>query len=129
MIRVPGMKAPVKRSDAIVETVDIFRTLTDLCDIESPAQLSGHSLRPQLDDPEKPSTKPARAWWSNGVQTVRTERWRLILTPNKTDSPDLELFDYTSHSPETANLATTEPTVVKELLGLLQPIKEDATKP
>jgi hypothetical protein len=82
-----------------------------------------------LDDPEKPSTKPARAWWSNGVQTVRTERWRLILTPNKTDSPDLELFDYTSHSPETANLATTEPTVVKELLGLLQPIKEDATKP
>jgi iduronate 2-sulfatase len=126
MIRVPGMKAPGKRSDAIVETVDIFRTLTDLCDIESPAQLSGHSLRPQLDDPEKPSTKPARAWWSNGVQTVRTERWRLILTPNKTDSPDLELFDYTAASPETKNLATAQPAVVQELLGFLKPVKEEA---
>ncbi|MEZ5384440.1 MAG: sulfatase [Prosthecobacter sp.] len=126
MIRVPGMATPGKTSNAIVETVDIFRTLTDLCGIEAPAKLSGHSLRPQLDDPEKPTTKPALGWWSNGVQTVRTERWRMIVTPHDKDAPDFELFDYTSASPETTNLADVQPAVVQELMGYLKPVKEDA---
>jgi iduronate 2-sulfatase len=122
MIRHPGMKNPGAISKAIVETVDLFPTLTELCRLPSPEGLSGRSLVPQMDNPSAPSFKPALGFWTNGQRTARTERWRLIVHPGKGAGimPGVELFDYENDPAETRNVAGKHPEIVKELLPLIE---------
>jgi iduronate 2-sulfatase len=123
MIRPPRLQRPGEVSDALVETVDILPTLADLCGLEPPAGLDGVSLRPQLEYPARPSSKPARAFWAGGLRSVRTERWRLIEHPGRGGAPDrYELFDYERDPHETRNHAGDQPELVAELLRLAAPI-------
>jgi iduronate 2-sulfatase len=120
MIRHPGLPQPGRASAALVETVDLFPTLTDLCGLRAPAALDGRSLRPQLYDPAAPAAKPALGFWTGGQRTVRTERWRLIAHQVKdADAPHVELFDYETDPAETRNHAAAHPAIVKELLARL----------
>jgi iduronate 2-sulfatase len=122
LIRTPGLHQAGVKSEAIVETVDLFPTLTDLCGLPTPAGLDGQSLRTYLNDPATSTAKPARGFWTKGQQTVRTDRWRLILQPGKgAGEPVVELFDYQLDRDETRNHADAQPQVVKELLARLQP--------
>lgn len=116
MIRHPGLKSPGQTSAATVETVDLFPTLADLCDLPAPASLDGRSLRPQLDDPAAPSAKPAHGFWTANQRTLRTDRWRLSV-----DGKDgrIELFDYQTDPEETRNHAADYPDIVRELLAQL----------
>jgi iduronate 2-sulfatase len=121
LIRTPGLVQPGRASAAIVETVDIFPTLADLCALPIPAGLSGRSLRDQLRDPSTPSGKPAFSFWTGGQRSIRTERWRLIA---QSDAPGagVELFDLLADPHEAHNLASSEPDTVKSLLARLPPI-------
>lgn len=120
LVRFPGLPQPGKISNAIVETVDIFPTLADLCQLTPPTDLDGRSLLPQLNDPTHPSNKPARGFWTQNQRTLRTDRWRLITAPAKKDAPTrIELFDLTNDPDETQNLATDHPEVVAELTAQL----------
>ncbi len=120
IIRQPGNTGPGSVSAAIVETVDIYPTLTELCGLPTPAELSGRSLRPWLDSPNAPSDKPARGFWTAGSQTIRTPRYRLIRTGRRGDRPPaIELFDYDSDPAETRNVAADHPATVDELTRLL----------
>src|SRR5690606_37689713 len=49
IINVPGMKNPGKTSE-LVELVDLYPTLADLCNLPVPDGLDGMSLRPMLED-------------------------------------------------------------------------------
>ena len=100
--------------------MDVFPTLTDLCGLPTPASLDGRSLRPLLTNPQAPTAKPARGFWSNGEQTVRTDRWRLIRAPGEDGKPQLELFDYATDPQETRNHAAAQPAVVRELVAELE---------
>lgn len=51
MIHAPGVSMDGKRTTAIAELVDLFPTLTALCNLPSPAGLEGVSLEPVLRDP------------------------------------------------------------------------------
>jgi iduronate 2-sulfatase len=120
MIRAPGLREPGARSTALVETIDIFPTLTELCGLPTPRALDGQSLRPWLDRPATPTAKPARAYWTGGQRTLRTERWRIITAPGETPGTRrVELFDYTTDPDETRNLATARPDIVRELQAQL----------
>lgn len=120
IIRYPKLQRPGETSDAVVETVDIFPTLLELCELPAPQELSGRSLVPQLMDPQLKSTKPALGFWSGGQQTVRTERWRLIRKQGSADQlPQLELFDYQNDPEETRNHTTDNQEVVQELQHVL----------
>jgi iduronate 2-sulfatase len=127
MIRHPGLSQPGKTSDAIVETVDLFPTLADLCGLPSLAGLDGRSLRPQLNDPVAPTAKPAHGFWTGGQRTVRTERWRLIVQPGKDPADSrIELFDYQTDPDETRNHAAAHPDVVRDLLTRLERVPSPA---
>ncbi|MBL9186878.1 MAG: sulfatase [Opitutaceae bacterium] len=119
LIRAPGLSQPGATSTALVETVDIFPTLADLCGLPAPAGLDGRSLRPQLERPATPAAKPARAFWTDGQRTIRTERWRLIAARAADGSPQFELFDYATDPFETRNHAAAHPEVVRDLRAQL----------
>lgn len=120
MIRVPGLAQPGRISGAIVETVDIFPTLVDVCGLAVPAGLDGRSLRPQLSNPAAKSTKPALSFWTNGQQTIRDDHWRLIAhAAEQGASPATELFDVVVDPDEAHNVSTDHVRVVAELLARL----------
>jgi iduronate 2-sulfatase len=118
MIRYPGLARPGVPSAAIVETVDVFPTLVDLCGVPVPDRLDGRSLRPQLTDPDASSDGFAHGFWTGGQQTVRTDRWRLIAQRREDGSMSrVELFDIQNDPAETRNHADEHPEVVRRLLG------------
>ncbi len=134
MIRRPGLPQPGQTSDAIVETVDLFPTLTELCGLSAPASLDGRSLSPQLNDPAAPTAKPALGFWTGNQRTVRTDRWRLIAQGAKgMNQPQVELFDYETDPDETRNHAAAHPEVVADLLARLNkvptPSADKSSKP
>jgi iduronate 2-sulfatase len=123
MIRYPGLSFPGVPCHGIVETVDLLPTLMELCELQSPTNLDGRSLLPQLRDPNKPTSKPAYSFWTGGQKTVRTDRWRLIAGDMKNNSNrQLELFDYETDPEETRNHHDQHPEVVAELLKLLEKV-------
>jgi iduronate 2-sulfatase len=94
MIRYPGMQHQGEISEAIVETVDIYPTLADLAGLTVPSGLHGNSLRPQLDNPQQSSQKPAFSFYTNGQNSVRTKEWRLIKHTEAGELVAVELFDF-----------------------------------
>lgn len=77
----PGMKAKGKVCDRLVEFLDIFPTLTELCGVENPPGLAGRSMAPLLDDPEQEWKEAAYTQVPRGKamgRSVRTARWRYI---------------------------------------------------
>ena len=126
LIRTPGLRQPGVASSAVVETVDLFPTLAELCGLAAPADLDGRSLRPQLADPAAPAVKPAHGFWSNGDRTVRTERWRLIADHS---GARLELFDLAADPLETRNVAADHPAVARDLLARLAQVPQPVATP
>lgn len=98
IIKTPELNKNGVFADGMVETVDIFPTLTDLCDLKTPDYLWGKSLKPLLNDPSakiKNHTVGERdAWGIHGI-TVRDENYRLMVWIDKEtgDTVDVNLFD------------------------------------
>jgi iduronate 2-sulfatase len=53
IVAVPGMRTAGKASSSLVELVDLFPTLTELCGLKKPAGLDGTSLAGVLEAPTK----------------------------------------------------------------------------
>jgi len=53
IISVPGMPNAGKKCNALVESVDLYPTILELCGFETHDELSGLSLKSLLDDPAK----------------------------------------------------------------------------
>ena len=64
IVAAPGSKAVGVASKRLVEHVDLYPTLADLCGLPIPAGLAGKSVRPLLDDPD-------RAWKEGALSQVR----------------------------------------------------------
>jgi uncharacterized sulfatase len=102
----PETKSAGKASPRTVEFVDIYPTLLDLCGLDRPSGLAGRSLRPLLDSPEAPLSKPAFTQVQRGKvagRTVRTERWRY--TEWDDGKQGVELYDHDNDPGEWHNLA------------------------
>lgn len=102
----PGMKAGGKRCSQIVEFVDIYPTLTELCGIEPPPGLHGRSFVPLLDKPNQPWKQAAFSQLRKGGadgRAVRTRDWRYIEWAQGKEGR--ELYDCTRDPGEFHNLA------------------------
>lgn len=93
IVAYPEIPYPGRHSAAVVETVDIFPTLTDLAGLPTPDGLHGISLRAHLKDPSTATLRPALSWSRRQV-TVRTDDWRLIVHPMEEATEFYELFDF-----------------------------------
>ncbi len=117
VIRYPGMEKAGEKSDAIVETVDIYPTLCELSGVPKPDGLSGKSLVGFLKDPSMKGSSAFSYW--KGNETIRTPQYRLIRHNSEGADPSYELYDHTGNDGETTNLADEKPEVVKELDALI----------
>ncbi len=113
IVSYPGIPSPGQTTDAFVETLDVFPTLTELANLPDPNELDGVSLLPVLKDPSTPG-HPAFAYTRN-ARTIRTDSHRLIAHGNG----HLELYDHRSPEAETRNLAEQQPELAGNLLQQL----------
>lgn len=116
IVSVPGAKPGV--SQRLVETVDLYPTLADLCGLTPPTSLEGTSFRPLLDDPTRAwksavftvVSRPSRDGKEGGGKfggmetlgrTVFDGRWRYTEWPGG----GVELYDHHHDPLEYGNLA------------------------
>ena len=108
IIAAPGARGAGRSSKAMVEFVDFYPTLADLCGLEPPGDLEGVSLAPLLDDPAD-SVKDAafsQVQWEGRIfgRTVRTDRYRYIRWQG--DGGGEELYDHREDPREFTNLVS-----------------------
>ena len=101
MISVPWLPKGGK-TQALVELVDIYPSLCELCRLPAPDYLEGTSFVPLISQPGLPWKKAAfSCLLAKGAHTIRTDRHRLIVHPGG----QLELYDHQTDPGEDKNLA------------------------
>jgi arylsulfatase A-like enzyme len=114
LISAPGPFARGKQTDGLVEFVDIFPTLAELCQLPLPSALEGTSLSPLLRNPERSWKSAAFSMYTRTVpelgkvfgRAMRTDKYRFIQwTAPSTNSPFYELYDHRSDPAENVNIA------------------------
>ena len=83
IIHVPRAHGNGRSSTRVVQSLDIYRTMAELCNLEVPGAIEGASLVPLLNNPRASWTQPAFSIWSEDGSTVhgtavRTEQWRYV---------------------------------------------------
>lgn len=77
---VPNAMGMGQQTKAIVELIDLYPSLVDLCGLRAPHSLTGHSLRPILEDPNTTWQQPAFTQVVRGGTgmgfSVRYGNWR-----------------------------------------------------
>jgi len=118
MISVPWL-AKNRQTPALVELVDIYPSLCELCRLPAPDYLEGTSVVPLFDQPQRPwKTAAFSCLFETNARTVCTDRYRLIQHPGG----PIELYDHVNDPGEDHNLAK-DPAfgeTLKELQAALQ---------
>ena len=129
LIRTPWIAQKGIASDALVELVDLYPTLTDLAGIKPPDNLDGQSFRHVLDDPSaggrdavlsqfnRPwdSTTPQAMGYSIRTSSKRYTRWidwqtrRVLSEELYVYSPKTSSREFSGNRFEHENIAQTQP--------------------
>jgi iduronate 2-sulfatase len=122
----PGRKSAGKSCPRLVESIDVYPTLADLCALKPPANLQGKSLRPLLDDPQAKWDEAAFSQVTRGKlmgRTVRTPRWRYVEWDD--GKKGMELYDREKDPREETNIAAApaHSDTVKQMKELLKRMK------
>lgn len=114
ILAVPGQANAGKKSAALVEFVDIFPTLAEVCRLPAPPGVEGTSAAPLLADPGRawkaaafsvwpkvlPGKGPGMAW------AIRTDHFRMVEWRAKAgDVVAVELYDHRADPGENVNVA------------------------
>jgi uncharacterized sulfatase len=105
LVAAPGAAAG-SVSPRVVELVDLYPTLSEICGLPKPAQGEGKSFATLLKDPKAPWSKPAFTTEHRPRVTgrsLRTERYRY--TEWEEGKQGVELYDYDTDPGEHRNLA------------------------
>ncbi len=136
IIRDPGSKANGQSTRRVAELVDLYPTVADLCGLPPDKRIQGKSLRPLLEDPNRPWAHAAYTQVDFGAinaggkkkdatperkvgRSVRTERYRY--TEWNGGRLGTELYDHEKDPGELTNVATQPAyaAAVAELKALL----------
>ncbi len=121
IIATPGMRTAGGTCNRVVEFVDIYPTLTELCGLENPAGLDGASLVPMLGNP-KAARKEIAYTYCNADRSVRDPRFRYIQWKQGGHA----LYDHEKDPGEHYNLADNPEygPVVKRMQALIAAMPE-----
>ncbi len=112
MISVPGQKSGQK-TEALVELVDMYPTLTELCKIPVPSGLEGTSFVPLLKNKKLSWKKAAFSTYAKDVpgmgetlgRAMRTERYRFVeWAGSESEKRVYELYDHKNDAQENVNI-------------------------
>nr|MCS5564921.1 DUF4976 domain-containing protein [Methylococcales bacterium] len=121
ILSVPGESKRGIETDAIVELVDVYPTLSALCRLPAPQGMEGINLQPLLERPERPWKLAAFSQYPRALEenrhhghgeimgyAIRTHRyryveWRFWQSQRVTAR---ELYDHQNDPHETQNLAS-----------------------
>ena len=112
LISVPGQKAA--RTDALVEFVDIYPTLADLCGLPAPKGVEGTSFAPLVENADRTWKSAAFSQYPREIpgfgygmgHSIRTKRYRFTeWTVPGTTFRERELYDHSVDPGENVNLA------------------------
>ena len=83
IVAAPGAKGNGSACLRVVQSVNLFSTLAELCGLPLPEGNEGHSMAPLLHDPRAPWDRPAYSVWSEDGRTlhgtmVRSGNWRYV---------------------------------------------------
>lgn len=125
IVAAPNMKAAGQSSKSLVELLDLYPTLCDLCGVPTPKHVQGKSLRPVLTDPKAAIHEGAFTQARRGKQaefwgrSIRTDRWRC--TQWDEGKNGVELYDHDADPNEYTNLANDprHANTLKRLTALL----------
>jgi iduronate 2-sulfatase len=101
IVSAPGKRQGVA-SSRLVELVDVFPTLTELCGLPAPEGLEGTSVVPLLHTPDRPWKMAAFTF--EGRYSVRSERYRYTLGKADKTGQNAELYDHQTDPEELTNL-------------------------
>ncbi|MFK5924452.1 MAG: neutral/alkaline non-lysosomal ceramidase N-terminal domain-containing protein [Verrucomicrobiota bacterium] len=127
IVSAPGHAVDGK-SNALVELVDLYPTLSDLAGLPKPYGVEGGSFASIVSDPEAPGEGIALSQYPRGPAvtgySMRTDRYRFTIWRNPKDHSKVhavELYDHHSDPGETVNLAMDEANekLVEKLTGQL----------
>lgn len=108
IISVPGQNPRGVKCDALVEFVDIYPSLADLCGLPAPNGTEGKSFKPLIENPAGSTKAAGHSWYPKGGYegvAMRTDRWRFVEW-RKAGQPSLyELYDHQNDPQENQNLA------------------------
>ena len=110
MISPPGMRGAGKRTTALVEFVDMYPSLCELCGIPIPDHIEGTSFLPLVADPERPWKRAAFGQYPRREvmgYAMRTDRYRYVEWRERATGSVLarELYDHQADPQENVNAA------------------------
>jgi arylsulfatase A-like enzyme len=129
ILSVPKQRTAGQRTRALVELVDLYPSLAELCGLPLPKHLEGTSFAPMVADPDKPWKRAAFSQYLRPGKekimgrSVRTDRWRYTEWVNaKQQNVGIELYDHQADPAENVNVAadSANKSRVAELARLLQ---------
>lgn len=132
IVSVPGSKNAGKASPALVEFVDVYPTLAELCGLKAPAELEGTSLAPLLVEPARPWKTAAFSVYPRGPKehgrlmgwAVRTADRRYVEWRKVAGGEVVlrELYDHRTDPDENVNVADepAQAAAVAEMAAILK---------
>ncbi len=105
IISAPGQKQSNRKSDALIEFVDIYPTIAELAGLKAPDAIQGKSFAHLLDNPEAASKRNDAITQVHSHFSLRTERWALMRYVNEDGPNEYMLYDMEKDPQQFTNLA------------------------
>ncbi len=102
--RMPNGSAKGEVTTNLTSLIDIYPTLVDLCNLPPRDDLDGLSLKPILENPQEPISRPVITTYDYGSYSIRFEKWHYIKYIDDSE----ELYDLEKDPEEWHNLALTD---------------------
>ena len=104
IVSVPGVTKAGSKSEAVVNLLDMYPTLIELCGLPANPENEGRSFAPALKNPSLPWDHPTLTTYNCGNHSVTDGRYRFTYYGSKGGSE--ELYDHSADPLEHRNLAS-----------------------